>query len=134
MRESGGDAVDSKWSSVCVCVCASVMSGVCTCVQVSWSIGPTAEGPWQRVGAASKTDWWEREVYDIRTELYWHNVTTTIVATTTEDEDVPRYVQMRATSAPPPWWEAWYNDKVKHTPGGLHVGRLMMDEIIINYR
>ena len=99
--------------------------------EVAWSVGPTARGPWQRVGATSNTHWWEREVYDIRTELYWNNITTTAVETTTEEN--PRYVQMTVTTAPPPWWQAWYDDKVKHTPGGLRVGRLMIDEIILNY-
>eukprot|EP01051_Picozoa_sp_SAG22_P001151 SAG22_NODE_43_length_25304_cov_5.394644_3_plen_399_part_00 len=102
--------------------------------EVHWSVAPELTGPWTAVGQAVKTDWWEREVYDIRTELYYQELSGT--AGTDVVGIAPKYLKLAAKIVKPPWYEAWYKETVVGTPGGagLHVGRLMVDELIVNFQ
>jgi hypothetical protein len=93
--------------------------------EVRWAVAPHAQGPWTELGAVS-AQWWEREVFDTRSELFELNV-----SAVTRQLPRPRYLRCSATSAPPPWWAQWVQTMVAPSKG-LTVGRLMLDELIVN--
>jgi hypothetical protein len=103
--------------------------------EVHWAVAPELAGPWTAVGQVAKTDWWEREVYDIRTELYHQDLSGDGNDGAWAAPPNSKYLRLKARSAEPPWWESWYRETVSGTPGGsrLRVGRLMMDELIVNF-
>ena len=90
--------------------------------EVRWAVAQSEAGPWADLGQPQGTAWWEREVYDVRTEIYAQNV-----SVTSSGMARPRYLRCSAKSAPPPWWAEWV-----HTRKCLTVGRLMLDEVIVN--
>eukprot|EP01043_Picozoa_sp_COSAG02_P048181 COSAG02_NODE_4708_length_5066_cov_9.251307_3_plen_662_part_00 len=94
---------------------------------VRWSVSSvSASGPWRALGEPLKPQWWAREVYDTRTEVFLMHLNATTTATAR-----PKYLRMVATAAPPPWWSSWWTETFGNmTRVGLHVGRLMMSEVI----
>ena len=46
-----------------------------------------------------------------------------------------KFVRMVATAAPPPWWDSWWNETFGRgvAPVGLRVGRIMVDELMVNF-
>eukprot|EP01043_Picozoa_sp_COSAG02_P023522 COSAG02_NODE_1259_length_13568_cov_747.342267_10_plen_616_part_00 len=94
---------------------------------VRWSVSSvSANGPWQILGE-SRPQWWAREVYDTRTQVFLMHLNTTSTTATAR----PKYLRMAATAAPPPWWNKWWTETFGNmTRVGLHVGRLMVDEVI----
>jgi hypothetical protein len=97
--------------------------------KVQWA-GSADGTTWQELGLISHTDWWAREVYDIRTEAYVQHLSGPFSSSNSDQKF--RYLRMTATNAPPPWWADWYNERVKGA-GGLSVGRLMVDELVVNF-
>lgn len=88
-------------------------------------------------GTTSRTDWWEREVYDIRTEIYAqelhsdHSLKDAMVVGTAAARR-PKFLRMTAKSAAPPWWAEW-QEKVVQPAAGLREGRLVLDELIVGF-
>ena len=98
--------------------------------EVRWATAQTADGPWVDIGKPLGTDWWEREVYDIRTEVYAQ-----VFRPPAEGGRVsmrPRYLRMTAKSSPPPWWAAWQK-QVQPVVPALKEGRLVLDELIVDF-
>jgi hypothetical protein len=101
---------------------------------VRWSVSSvSADGPWRDIGgAAEQPRWWAREVYDIRTQAFLVHLNATPAAAAALA--TARFVRMVATAAPPPWWNSWWNQTFAGVARvGLRVGRLMVDELIVNY-
>ena len=95
---------------------------------VRWQASSFLTGPWHTLGGANATtttSWWEREVYDIRTEYYVEELGTTSLPR-------PKYLRLCATNAEPPWWSGWAGTvRAAHGPSS---GMLMLDELIVNPR
>lgn len=95
--------------------------------EVQWDAGD-GTGPWRPLaGVPATPQWWEREVFDIRTEVLFQVVPPSNDGGRAAPR--PRYLRMTAKNAPPPWWASRPNSSY-----GLQVGRLMIDELIINYQ